>query len=45
MGTDIGARGVGATKEEAFAQATLAVTTMVTEPTPAAAEGDGADYL
>jgi tRNA nucleotidyltransferase (CCA-adding enzyme) len=37
-GADIGVRGIGATKEEAFAQAALALTAVVTDPATVAAE-------
>ena len=37
-GADIGVRGIGATKEDAFAQAALAVTAVVTDPATVAAE-------
>ncbi|MGE0823788.1 MAG: archease [Candidatus Binatia bacterium] len=37
-GADIGVRGIGATKEDAFAQAAVAVTAVVTDPGTVAAE-------
>ncbi len=37
-GADIGVRGIGATKEDAFAQAALAVTAVLTDPATVAAE-------
>jgi tRNA nucleotidyltransferase (CCA-adding enzyme) len=37
-GADIGVRGIGATKEDAFAQAALAVTAVMTDPTTVAPE-------
>jgi tRNA nucleotidyltransferase (CCA-adding enzyme) len=37
-GADVGVRGIGATKEDAFVQAALAVSAVVTDPTTVAAE-------
>jgi len=38
-GADIGVRGIGATREEAFEQAALALTAVVTDPARVGAEG------
>ena len=42
---DIGVRGIGASKEEAFEQAALALTAVLTDPRTVVSPRDGGDHL